>query len=233
MDPIYQQVRIYLEQLILQRQAQGEMRLPAERELAELMQCTRVTLREGLSRLEQEGRIYRRNRSGWFITPPRIRFDPSRAVSFADYVLAQGREPTTQVIDCSLKPAGEQVAESLSLNSARTPVWCVTRCRSVDGYPVSMERNYLTREWCPELTPLAASQSLTRFIEARYERYLVHSELELVSVSLDCETASVLGTRVGAAGIKLERRCFDDAGQPVEYDIEIWRADSVRIVFKQ
>ncbi len=44
-------------------------KLPAERKLAESFDTTRVTLREALSLLEAEGKIYREDRRGWFISP--------------------------------------------------------------------------------------------------------------------------------------------------------------------
>lgn len=71
--------------------AQGvlQVKLPSERELAERFLCTRITLREALQQLETEGLVYRENRRGWFVAPPRIRYNPTRITGFMEYVSAQ------------------------------------------------------------------------------------------------------------------------------------------------
>ncbi|WP_156504394.1 GntR family transcriptional regulator, partial [Oleiphilus sp. HI0066] len=62
---------------IMRWRGEGEMKLPSERYLSEQHSTTRVTIREALKLLETEGLIYRENRRGWFISPPKLRYDPS------------------------------------------------------------------------------------------------------------------------------------------------------------
>lgn len=66
-------------------------KLPAERKLAESFDTTRVTLREALSLLEAEGRIYREDRRGWFISPEPLRYDPTQTLNFPNMAKAQNR----------------------------------------------------------------------------------------------------------------------------------------------
>ena len=46
--------------------------LPAERALSERFATTRITIKEALSSLEADGLIYRAERRGWFVAPPRL-----------------------------------------------------------------------------------------------------------------------------------------------------------------
>ena len=68
-------------------------KLPAERNLAESFDTTRVTLREALSLLEAEGRIYREDRRGWFISPEPLYYDPTQTLNFPNMAKAQNRVP--------------------------------------------------------------------------------------------------------------------------------------------
>lgn len=51
---------------------EGE-KLPGERELAALLDVQRATVRKGLKILLNEGWIYAKNRSGYFVSPKRIK----------------------------------------------------------------------------------------------------------------------------------------------------------------
>jgi DNA-binding GntR family transcriptional regulator len=63
--------------------------LPAERKLSEVFATTRITLREALLQLEAKGLIYREERRGWFISPPRLLYDLVQRSHFHAMVHAQ------------------------------------------------------------------------------------------------------------------------------------------------
>ncbi|WP_231878864.1 GntR family transcriptional regulator, partial [Oleiphilus sp. HI0125] len=93
------------------------MKLPSERELSEQHSTTRVTIREALKLLETEGLIYRENRRGWFISPPKLRYDPSvhGRVSFVDYARQQGFQPSTQLLSIKLTVADRYIASEMQI----------------------------------------------------------------------------------------------------------------------
>ena len=120
--------------------AQGvlQVKLPSERELAERFLCTRITLREALQQLETEGLVYRENRRGWFVAPPRIRYNPTRTTGFMEYVSAQGRQPRTETLHAERRAAGAWLAKRMGLEDS-APVYFLQRRRWVDERPVLIE----------------------------------------------------------------------------------------------
>lgn len=72
----YVEIKIAVEEQIESGLLPPGQKLPPERKLAESFNTTRVTLREALSLLEIEGKIYREDRRGWFISPPPLSYDP-------------------------------------------------------------------------------------------------------------------------------------------------------------
>ncbi|MDF5919596.1 GntR family transcriptional regulator [Pseudomonas aeruginosa] len=66
---IYQSLREQIERGLLARGSKP----PSERQLSELFSTTRITLREALGQLEDQGLIYREERRGWFVSPQRLR----------------------------------------------------------------------------------------------------------------------------------------------------------------
>ncbi len=132
--------------------AQGvlQVKLPSERELAERFLCTRITLREALQQLETEGLVYRENRRGWFVAPPRIRYNPTRTTGFMEYVSAQGRQPRTETLHAERRAAGAWLAKRMGLEDS-APVYFLQRRRWVDERPVLIELIALDAGWCPGL----------------------------------------------------------------------------------
>ena len=96
--PYFVRVRDHLVGLIDAGVLAPDSRLPAERELSETFQMTRVTAHQALEQMEAEGRIYRLSRRGWFVSPPPLRYDPSINASFTRNVAASGRKPGTRVL---------------------------------------------------------------------------------------------------------------------------------------
>lgn len=230
--PVFQQVREVILQLVDQRRASGTPRLPAERELAALCRCYRLTLRDALIRLENEGIIYRMNRSGWYITPARICYNPAKVISFHDYVARQGRTVRTDVLSLTEVPAGEQIARLFGLPDVITPVWQLERRRLIDGHPVMLERNILSQAWCPTLDRETARGSITAYIASQYRHQLQHSDVEIASCTFDVTSAERIRARPGIAALSLQRFSLSGEGNIVEWDTELWRADAVKITLR-
>lgn len=89
----YIKIKEAIEEQILQGMLSAGQKLPSERQLADSFHTTRVTLREALSILESDGLIYREDRRGWFISPPRLQVPLSAAYTFCTLVGEQERQP--------------------------------------------------------------------------------------------------------------------------------------------
>ena len=77
-------------------------KLPSERALSEQFATTRITLQEALGQLEAQGVIYRQVRRGWFISPPRLIYNPLQRSHFHAMAQQQGRAAHTEAIDSAV-----------------------------------------------------------------------------------------------------------------------------------
>ncbi len=204
--------------------AQGvlQVKLPSERELAERFLCTRITLREALQQLETEGLVYRENRRGWFVAPPRIRYNPTRTTGFMEYVSAQGRQPRTETLHAERRAAGAWLAKRMGLEDS-APVYFLQRRRWVDERPVLIELIALDAGWCPGLLDHDLDTSLMSLLRERFGLQPTRCQLAMHPTALNAAQAEPLQLAPGSPALYLERLSYAEGQRVVEFDQEFWR----------
>ena len=203
-------------------------RLPSERELQADSEAARGTIRAALFQLEAEGLIYRRDRSGWYVSPPAVTYDPTRWYGFMTYVAEQGRSPGTTVLSKESTPATPALADIFRI-APGTPIFDICRRRSVDGRAVLVERIYVDPAMAPGLLEHALDGSLTRILGSAYDLTVARNRVDMRPCALVKQAADALGVKPGTPGLLVVRTSFAADGRIVEYDHEYWRHDAIRI----
>jgi len=209
-----------------------DQRLPVERALAERFACTRITLREALQQLEAEGRIYRENRRGWFVSAPRVRYDPTSFAGFMQYVAAQGRKPRTELLSATRQVAGAAYAAALRLDSQYDEVFVLQRRRWIDRRAVLLETNVVLAAWAPSLLLHDLTGSLSSVFNQQLGLFVSRAQLSMHPAGLDAAQAMLLHSTPGTQCFRLQRISFADDDRAVELDIESWRHDALDVVVR-
>lgn len=217
---------------IAARIAAGDLRpgdkLPSERRLQGELGVARGTIREGLFQLEAEGVIYRRDRSGWYVSPPPVVYDPTRWEGFISYVEAQGRRPATETISAETIVADPLLAEVFSRPQG-APLYLIRRRRYVDNRAVLLERLVVDAALAPDLLRFSFDQSLTSILKNEYGLSVGRNQISMQPCALTGQEAELLRVKSGLPGLALQRISYDAQGRVVEFDHEYWRHDAVRI----
>jgi len=227
--PMYLQLRQQLVDWIREKNLTSQDKLPAERILASKFTTTRVTLRQALAQLEAEGVIFRSNRRGWFVTPDRLSYDPSKDIGFNVYVQQQGSIPRTETISKELILAPRWLADKSGLE-VNTPIFHFVRRRYVDERALLIEHNYINPEGCAGLMALNTDDSLWQLLRDQYSLQPASRNIEMYPQALVDDTADLLGVNTGSAGLYLQRISYDDVGRFLEFDHEYWLHDALKLV---
>ncbi|MBN7769798.1 GntR family transcriptional regulator [Marinobacter daepoensis] len=226
--PLYLRVRDQLASKIEEGSLAPNTRLPSERILAEEYGTTRVTARLALAQLEREGRLFRSNRRGWFVSPPRLIYKPAHDYSFSDYVTAQGRVLETETLDVTPMETSPWLAAKTGL-SVGDPIVLLRRRRQIDGRPVLVENIYLNPERLPNIATYDFNRSLWKLLREKYDVELRQKRIEMYPTALVEPQASDIGVTVGTAGLYVTRCSRDAEGRFVELDEEFWLHDALSI----
>lgn len=224
--PQFLLIRQALQEQIREGLLQPGAKLPAERKLAEAFNTTRITLREALLLLEAEGVIYREERRGWFVAPPRIDYDPARRSHFHAMVEAQGREPATRCLDTATVPAHASLCRLMSLPPLE-PVHRVRRLRCIDGRPVLYAEHYLPVTLFPDILNQDLNGSLTELYQEKYGYQYGRMRFQIYPTALVGEAAEALNVGQGSQGLLIVRVNYTRDGQLLDCDHEYWRHDAI------
>lgn len=203
-------------------------RLPSERQLQASTGTARGTIREALFQLEAEGLIYRRDRSGWYVSPPAITYDPTRWAGFMTYAAEQGRTPGTETLSKESLPADPAIADIFRL-APGTALHVIKRRRTIDGRPVLVEQIIVDPAFAPDLLSYSLDGSLTHILTTNFGVNVTRNRVDMRPCALVKDAADALGVKSGTPGLHVVRTSFDATGRVMEYDQEYWRHDAIRV----
>lgn len=223
---LYQQVRQYLFTLIDQ---QPELKkLPSERELLDKFNSTRITVREALSRLESEGVIYRQNRKGWFISPPRLSWDPVKKVNFYQLAKEQNFNALTKLDSILTQPTNDTFKQRFAI-PVNQDLFCITRTRFLDERPVMVEEIFCLKAQFEGLEEKQLEGSITTIFEQDYGVQVSHESSTLIITAIPEDKAELLHLNAGAPCLKIIRQRFDKNDNLLDYNIEYWVHGAIEI----
>ena len=201
--------------------------IPSERDLCARYGLARMTVRQTIDNLVNDGRLYRVHGKGTFVARPKIGME-MRLASFSEDMRAHGFEPGSVELSRQLVQAGRHVGLELGL-APDEPVHIVERVRTADGVPMAIERNYYPAALTPGLLdePLKDISLFTVLVE-RYGLVFDDGQQSLEAGIADASDAELLQVPKGSAVLHYTRRALA-AGRPVEYVIATYRGDRYRV----
>jgi DNA-binding GntR family transcriptional regulator len=224
--PLADLVRNELKELIVSGKAPAGSRLPSEADLCDQYNVSRITLREAVQGLVQEGYVVRRQGSGTYVTRrPALQNSLDSNFSYTEYLARAGIRAGKKVLSARSIVASEEAAEALALEEGSRVVE-VRRLRTADGHPAVYSVDSLPPDLAsiPEDKP-AFGGSLYKLL-AEKGHYVDHGEATVAPAVADAELASLLRVDEGTLLQHLTQIDFDGADRPVLFSLE-WHVPSV------
>jgi GntR family transcriptional regulator len=219
-------VRVQLREAISDGEFPVGSKLPNEEDLRLRFGVSRITLREAVRGLIEDGHVVRRQGSGTYVTQrPSLLNSLDTNFSYTEYLENSGRRASKRILDAVLVPADQATAEAMELEPG-DPVVRVRRVRIADGRPAiysidSMPADVVDAERDrPEF-----ERSLYRLLAER-NRPIEHGEAAVLPVLADQELAGILEVPVGEPLLHIRQTDFDQHGTPVLASLE-WHVPSV------
>lgn len=235
--PVHVQIADWLRRAIAAGDLRPGHRLPGERDLADGLGVSRMTLRQALGDLEGGGLLQRVSGrlGGAYVAEPRVDVDLTELAGLTEQLRRAHRRAGARVLEarqCAASTAGTDVVENLRLApGGRVVLLC--RLRSANGAPLALERSWLPARLVPGLLEHRLTGSLYTLLSRRYGLRM-HSAVEhLEPVTASGEDARSLGVDDGQPLMLVRRTAFTETGLAVEYARDLFRADRVSFVVRR
>jgi GntR family transcriptional regulator len=208
----YEEIARYLRGLIA-RASPGD-RLPSDADLCERFEVSRMTARQAVQLVANDGLIERRRGAGTFVRSQPVLRDLGSPLSFSESMRKRGMTASSRILRWSeIKPSEEERAALRLAPGENAHV--LERLRLADGTPMAIERAVMPVELAREIDGDLETGSL----HAAFERVGRHPAQALAEVWARHPTKRQRDLLcLPASGILLcERRIISDqAGEPLE-----------------
>lgn len=227
-QPLYAALKRHIAEAVEQgRLKEGDF-VPSERDVADLLQVSRVTVRKAFANLAAEGILSQRRGSGTMVRRPAKRFEESmsRLTSFTEDMRLRGLQTSAEWLGRAASLPSPEEAMKLSL-SPNDNVLRFSRLRRANDLPLAIEISAVPAHWLPGLE--AVDTSLYEALQKVGARP-VRAMQRLHAIALPSDKASLLHVATGAPALFIERVGYLASGAAVEYTRSWFRGDSYDFV---
>jgi len=229
--PLYLQVKSWLEGQIASGKLKPHRRVPSERVLSERFGISRMTVRQALTEMVHDGRLYSRVGMGTFVADPIIRQPLRSLTGFTEDMRAHGAEPASRVLSCEVVTPPVDIRKIL-VHSNGSPVVMLERLRLADGQPLMVETSYLTFSGVERLMHCDLTGSLYAQLKEKFGILPVIADQEVIARRARPQEIALLGMDEETAVLEFTRTTTDASSRIFEHVVSVYRGDRYRFVIR-
>ena len=221
--PLYRRIKDGIKQHIEDGTLGPGARAPSERELAGRYGVSRMTARQALSELAQEGLLQRVQGQGTFVADHKIEQSVSELIGFSEDMRRRGLESHTTVLTVKRDFPSLEISTQLGIGLGEATV-SLERLRFAAGRPMSHEVSVLPAHLVDGIEQQDLRGSLYTLLRDAYGIRLTRAVQRIEGLRADERQAEILGVKPGDVLLRLERVAYS-GDQPVEHVDAYYRAD--------
>lgn len=224
--PLYALLRDQLRALILDGRLKPHDKLPSESELTQQHGVSRITVRQALSDLQQEGLIVKLHGKGAFVSHPKAAQSLNRLQGLSEALSLQGQAVNSKRLSMKKLKVPAAVARQLQLEPA-AEVYELMTLRYLDREPLSVNWSYLPLPIGEKLERVDISnRDLIDLFEHEFGMKVEQAQLEISARRAGAREARWLKIEPGDPVLQVERLLYAGHAQPLQTETAVYRADA-------
>ena len=227
--PLYLQIKEIIKHKITHNEYRVGMTIPSENDLEEMFGVSRMTIRQAVSELVNEGMLRKeRGRGrGTIVLTNAIADNLSTIKSFTQKMNEEGHILQNKNVEVQVMPADENTSSALALGEGEG-VLRLKRTRMVNQDIIMYSISYLPESLNLPADP-AVYGSLYQQLDAAGVK-VVRAEECIEATLADDVISSALSVPPLAAVLKRTRTGYGENGRPLEYTTTYYRSDKYKYI---
>jgi GntR family transcriptional regulator len=216
--PVYYQLKEDIQGKINKGIWKAGQCIDSEREFSEQYNVSRMTVRQALGELVQEGILVREKGKGTFVCEPKVK--QRDIMSFSEMVHRMGLELKTEIIEIDRLETPEELVDILPTDE----VYKINRLRIVENEVIANELVYIPCELIDDMDKEALKYSLYELLSKK--GYVIdHSEAAIQAILMDDYYRKLFNVEKDLPLIKLFSKNITDNGKLLFVEESIYRSD--------
>lgn len=222
--PIYAQLEEFIKEKIKEKKYLPGEALPTERELTELFGVSRMTIRQAVSNLVNQGVLYRIPGKGAFVSKEVIE-KKLEIESFSEDMRKRGLVPGSKIIYFEKITPDKEMRENLKL-SDNDKVYFLNRLRLANDEPMAIEYCYLPEKYFPGLIKYNFARcSLYEITKEEYSVIFSYMKQSIKAINMNKKEAEMLLGKVRGFGLASIKIVYNEDENPIEYTRTIYHPE--------
>lgn len=230
-QPLYLQIKDVLKQRILDGVYQPHQKLASENELMAAFGVSRITVRQALRDLHNEGLVFSAQGKGTFVSKPKATQSLQSLQGFEESMAAAGYATSSKLISMQPRKPSKDIQAALRLGK-KDDVVEVKRVRYLNREPVSIDISYFPMDIGERLAGRDLGRDLFPMLENELGIPLGMADIKIGASVPDDEAQKLLKLPASEPLLKVERLTYDTGGRPIDFEYLLIRGDAYQYQFR-
>jgi len=228
--PLYVQIKEQLEFQIRDGVYPIGSRLPSERELAQIFKVSRMTARQALQFMAQEGIVDSSTGKGTYVLMPKIERQLRSLTGFSQEMQQRGLAQSSQVQKAIVEQANYEVAKLLQIPYT-SEIVILDRVRLANNRPLGLEYAHLVHDLCRGILENHdfSHDSLYKVLREEYGLELTWADQTIEARLPSTIECKLLGIDRQTPVICMIRVTYTKQNRPIEYVRSSYRGDEYQL----
>ena len=233
--PVYYQIKQTIKNWIINKEFNPGDRIPSEKELAAKFHVSRLTVRQAITQLVQEGLVNSKRGEGTFVTKNAdlITGFSLEFTGFMDDLFYQISKSKTKALEVEKVAASKLIREKLGLDESEKTVVRIKRVRFLQDKAFAYTVNYLPLDIGKKISGRKLyKKPLLQIMEEDIGIKFTEAFQTVQASFADQEVSERLGIAAGSPILFVERIMYASGQTPVEFVQTSYRGDLYKYIVR-